>query len=57
MIDLYGSNKDCSYNFATWDNAHDGEPVWDLRMHPHENLFISVGADYAVSLWTIPMQH
>ena len=51
QIEPYGANKDYSFNYASWENAHDNEPVWDIRLHPTENLFISAGGDASVSLW------
>jgi hypothetical protein len=55
QIEPFGSQKDYSFNCATWENAHENEPVWDIRVHPTENLFLSSGADYSVQLWQFPI--
>lgn len=54
QIEPFGPNKDCSYNFATWENLHDNETIWDIRVHETENIFISVGADASISLCQVP---
>jgi WD40 repeat protein len=28
--------------------------VWDIRIHPYENIFLSVGSDTSISLWQVP---
>jgi WD40 repeat protein len=50
-IDPYGVNKDTSFSCMTWDEAHEKEPIWDLRSHPTESLLLSAGADAHVALW------
>ena len=55
QIEPYGQNKDYSYCFQTQDKAHDSEAVWDIKMHPNENFFLSAGADCSVALWQIPI--
>ncbi len=53
-IEPYGANKDCSFNTATWNGAHEGQTIWDLRVHPTDNLFLSAGSDSSVCLWQLP---
>ena len=53
-IDPYGPHKDYSFCKCSWVGAHEMEPVWDIRIHQTENLFISVGADNNASLWQLP---
>ncbi|CDW73793.1 calmodulin binding protein 3 [Stylonychia lemnae] len=54
QVDQYGSNQDQSYCVQTWDMAHQKEPIWDLRLHQNESIFLSAGSDYSVGLWQIP---
>ena len=54
FVDPYGTNKDQSFCIASWDSAHSNQPVWDLKIHPYENIFLSVGADNSIGLWQIP---
>lgn len=54
QVEPYGRNKDYSCCIAQWENAHNKEPVWDIRVHPTENYFLSAGADKTIALWQLP---
>jgi WD40 repeat protein len=55
FVDTYGPNKEQSFCIATYDSAHGSQPVWDVRIHPYENIFLSIGADNSIGLWQIPL--
>jgi WD40 repeat protein len=52
--DSFGPNKEKSYCLASWNNAHGNEPIWDISIHPIENIFLSVGSDQSIGLWQTP---
>jgi WD40 repeat protein len=54
QVDQYGANSDHSHCLQTWDQAHERESIWDIRLHPYENIFLSVGSDNSTGLWLIP---
>ena len=55
-VEPFGKSIDHQFMIASWELAHDNEPVWDLRLNTAENLLISVGSDFSVGLWQVP-QH
>jgi len=35
----------------SWDGSHSNEAIWDLKLHPYESIFLSLGSDLSVNLW------
>jgi len=40
---------------ASWDQAHENQPIWALEVNEFGNL-LSVGSDSSVALWQAPTQ-
>ena len=47
---------DNQYQLATWEQAHENQPIWSLRFNTQGNL-LSVGSDASVALWQAPTPH
>ena len=50
QVEPYGAVMDNQYQLATWEQAHEAQPIWDLELNSDGNL-LSVGSDASVALW------
>ena len=50
QVEPYTAVMDNQYQLASWEQAHENQPIWSLRMNTNGNL-LSVGSDASVALW------
>lgn len=48
--------QDNQFQLACWEQAHEAQPIWDLKLNSQGNL-LSVGSDASVALWQAPSAH
>ena len=55
-IDPYRPVDDSQCQVATWEQAHENQPIWSLKLNSQGQL-LSVGSDASVALWQSPSGH
>ena len=52
-VEPYGAVINNQCQLAMWEQAHENQPIWALRLNSAGNL-LSVGSDASVALWQAP---
>jgi len=53
QAEAYGPVMNNQHQIATWEQAHENQPIWSLKLNQSGNL-LSVGSDASVALWQAP---